>query len=117
MYRRTLTILSVVSSERSLINLAIIAAREWHAIVLKLVNCRWCVATEVFDCVLIAEPVGTLDGVVHVPAPIVRSLITKRRGDAAFGRCCMGTGREDFRNAGGAQASLYTAKGRAQARP
>jgi len=29
----------------------------------------------------------------------------------------MGTCREDLRNAGGAQAGLYTTKGRAQARP
>ena len=47
------------------------------------------VAAHIFDGVLVAEPVGTLDGVVHVPAPVVLAHIAKRGGDAALRRDSM----------------------------
>jgi hypothetical protein len=41
---------------------------------------------EIFDGILVAQPVRPLDGVVHVPAPVVLAHIAKRRGNAAL-RC------------------------------
>src|SRR3546814_10776869 len=38
-------------------------------------------AHHVFDGVLIAQPVRPLDGVEHVPGPVVRRVVTQRSGD------------------------------------
>ena len=40
----------------------------------------------VFDRVLVAQVVGALDGIVHVPVPVVLGRVAERRGDAAL-RC------------------------------
>ena len=72
------------------------------------------VAAQIFDGVLIAEPVRPLDGVVHVPAPIVLAHIAERGGDAALRRHGVGAGRKHFGDAGGAQAGLAAADDRAQ---
>ena len=63
-------------------------------------------AAQIFDGVLVAEPVRPLDGVVHVPAPVVRAHIAERRGDAALRRDGVRAGREHLGDAGGAQARL-----------
>ena len=73
------------------------------------------VAAEVFDGVLVAEPVGPLDGVVHVPAPVVRAHVAERGGDAALRRDGVRARREHLGDAGGLQAGLGAAERGAQA--
>src|SRR5262249_55017640 len=60
------------------------------------------------DRVLIAQPVRTLHGVVHVPAPVVFAHIAKRRGDAALRRDSMAPRRKHFGDAGRLQAARGT---------
>ena len=74
------------------------------------------VAAEIFDGVLVAEPIRPLDRVVHMPAPVVGPHIAERRGDAALRGDGMGAGGEHLGDAGGAQARLAAADHRAQAR-
>src|SRR5205814_5643068 len=74
------------------------------------------VADTIFDRVLVAQPVRTLDGIVHVPAPVVRMHVAERRRDAALRCHGMRAGRKYFCDAGGAQAGLAAADHRAQAR-
>src|SRR5262249_4412349 len=101
---------------RPLIDLAVfLAARERQAPVLQLIDGGRRIAAEVLDCILVAEPVGTLDGVVHVPAPIILAHIAERGGDAALPRNRVRTRREDLGDARGAQTRFTAADDRAQA--
>ena len=104
------------AAERALIDLALLGARERHAPVVELVDGGGRVAAEIFDRVLIAEPVRALDGVVHVPAPIVRPHVAERGGNAALRRDGVRAGREHLGDASDAQPRLRAADAGAQAR-
>ena len=94
------------AAKRALVDLARFRAREGHAPMLELIDGSRRIAAQIFDRVLVTEPVGALDGVIHVPAPVVSAHIAERCGNAALRRHRMRTGREDLRDAGGAQSSL-----------
>src|SRR5262245_11861092 len=102
------------AAERPLIDLAVLAARERQAPVLELVHRRRRVAAHVLDGVLVAEPVGALDGVVHVPAPVVLAHVAERGRDAALRRHRVRAGREYLGDAGGAQPGFAAADHGAQ---
>ena len=104
------------AAERPLIDLAVLGARERHAPMLELVDGFRRVAHHVFDGVLVAEPVRPLDGVVHVPAPVVRMHVAERGRNAALRRHRVRAGRKHLCDAGGAQARLAAADHGAQAR-
>ena len=115
--RGALAVMRGHAAERALIDLAVfLAARERQAPVLQLVHGGRRVAAHVFDRVLVAEPVGALDGVVHVPAPVVLAHVAERGRDAALRRDGVRAGREHLGDAGGAQAGFGAADDRAQAR-
>src|SRR5262249_1938368 len=90
--------------------------RERQAPMLQLVDRLRSVAAHVLDRVLVAEPVGALDGVVHVPAPVVRAHVAERSRDAALGRDRMRARREYLGDARGLETGLAAADDRAQAR-
>ena len=102
------------AAERTLVDPAVLGARERHAPVFELVDGFRRVAHHVFDRVLVAEPVRPLDGVVHVPAPVVRMHVAERSRNAALRRNRMRAGREHFGDAGGAQARFRAADHGAQ---
>ena len=113
---RGLAVVTGHAAERPLIDLAFRGAREGHAPMFELIDGRRGVAHEILDGVLVAEPVGTLDGVVHVPAPVVLTHVSKARGDAALSRDGVRPGRKHLGHAGGLQSRLGAAQRRAQAR-
>ena len=104
------------AAERALIDLAFLGAREGHAVMLQLIDGGGRVAAEIFDGVLVAEPVGALHRVVHVPAPVVRPHIAERGRDAALRRDRMRAGREHLGDAGRLQSRFGAAERGAQAR-
>ena len=104
------------AAERPLINLAFLRPRKRHAPMLQLIDGFGRVAAEIFNRVLVAEPVGTLHRVIHMPAPIVAAHIAERRRNAALGRNRMRARWKHFRNARGAKARLRAANSRAKAR-
>ena len=112
--RGALAVMRGHAAERSLIDLAVLAARERQAPMLELVHRLRRVAAQIFDRVLVAEPIGALDGVVHVPAPVVLAHIAERGGDAALRRHRVRARREDLGDAGGAQAGFTAADDGAQ---
>lgn len=61
---RAFTILGGHAAERALVDLALFGPRERHAVVLEFDDGRNRLATHVLDRVLVAQPIGTLDGVV-----------------------------------------------------
>ena len=67
---------------------------------LQLHDRRDCIAAHIFDGVLIAQPVRSLDGVVHVPAPVILGHVAQRGTHAAL--CCdrVAAGRENLGDTG-----------------
>ena len=114
--RGTLAVMRGHAAERALVDLAVfLAARERHAPMFELVHGGRRVAAHILDGVLVAEPVGALDGVVHMPSPVVLAHIAERCGNAALRRDGVRAGREDLGDAGGAQAGFRAADDGAQA--
>jgi len=67
----TSTEVSGLTSEGSLVDLSILGPTEGHAVRLELKDSVGRLLGHVVDGVLVAEPVGTLDGVIEVPPPVV----------------------------------------------
>ena len=115
LHRRALAELGGVAAERALVDAAVLGAREGHAVVLELVDRLRRLAGEVLHRVGVAEPVGALHRVVHVPLPAVGAHVAERGGDAALGGDGVAAGREHLGDAGGLQPLLGHAEGGAQA--
>ncbi|MNZ52237.1 hypothetical protein D3C78_700780 [compost metagenome] len=100
------TVILRLTAKRTLIDTALFGTRERHTHVVQLVDRGRAFLTHVFDSVLVTDVVGTLDGIVHVPAPvIVRVGRSDGAGDATLGRYGVRTGRENL----GDHGSLVTA--------
>ena len=115
LHRRALAELGGVAAERALVDAPVLGAAERHAVVLELVDRLRRLAREVLHRVGVAEPVRALDGVVHVPLPVVRAHVAEAGGDAALRGDGVAAGREDLGDAGGLQPGLGHAEGGAQA--
>jgi hypothetical protein len=98
---RGLAVIAHVSAEGPLIDLAFRRSREGDAEMLELIDRGRGVGAHVLDGVLVAEPVGALDRVVHVPAPVVLAHVAEGGANAALGGDRMAAGRENFGDAGG----------------
>ncbi len=105
-----------VSAERTLVDGAVGIAVERHAEVLELVDDLRRHLAHVFDRVLVAQPVGPLDRVVHVPVPVVGGHVAERRADAALRRHRVRARREHLGQHGDAQAGLGQLQRRAHSR-
>src|SRR6202035_1987031 len=68
------------------------------------------------DRVRVAEPVRALDGVVHVPAPVVLAHIAERGADSALCSHRVAACRKELGEAGGRQTAFGKAERGAQAR-
>ena len=114
--RLLLAVVQAHAAEGALVDPAVGRAREGHAVVLQLDDRARPLLAQVLDRVLVAEPVRPLDGVVHVPAPVVLLHVAERRRDAALGRHRVAAGGEELADARGLEPGLGEAEGRAQAR-
>ena len=110
---RALAITRCHAAERTLIDLAFLGPRERYTVMLEFDDRVRRLLAHVFDRILVTEPVGTLDRVVHVPAPVVFTHVAERCADAALCRNRVTAGRENLGDAGRAQAGL----GHAECRP
>ena len=108
--RSALAIARRHAAERTLIDLAVFGSRERQAVVLELENGARRLFAHELDRVLIAEPVRTLHGVVHVPTPIVLAHVAERRADAALRSDRMTARREHLRQTGRRKARMRQAK-------
>ena len=112
--RGALAVFGGHAAERTLVDPAVLGARERHALVLEFDDGRNRFAAHVLDRVLVAQPVGSLDRVVEVIAPVVRAHVAQRGGNAALRRDGVRSGREDLGDARRRQALLREAEGRTQ---
>jgi hypothetical protein len=113
LHRRAFAEFGRVAAERALVDLARLGARERHPVMLQLDNRLGGLTRQVFHGVHVAEPVRALDGVVHVPLPVVRPHIGQAGGDATLSRHRVAAGREHLGDTGGLQPLL----GHPQRRP
>ena len=67
LHRRAFTHILHVAAKRALVNRAIFVAAEGHACMLQLVNRCWRFTSEIFNRVLITQPVCPLHCVIHMP--------------------------------------------------
>ena len=71
-----------LTTEGSLVDLAVLASGEGETVVLQLTDGTGGFTAHVVDGVLVTEPIGTLDGIVEVPSPVIGVLgIEVRTGD------------------------------------
>ena len=82
--------------KRPLVNFAVGGAGKWHTVMLQFDHRGNRLATHIFDGILIAEPVRTFHGVVHMPAPIVFTHIAQGRADATLRCHRVAAGGENF---------------------
>ena len=104
--RRPLAELGRHAAERALVDPPVGDPGEGHAVVLELDDGVGGLAAHVRDRVLVAEPVRPLDGVVHVPAPVVRAHVAERGADPALRGHRVAARREHLGQAGRAEAAL-----------
>ena len=104
-----------MAAEGALVDLAVIEAVEGHAVVLKFDHDFVGFAAHEFDRILVAKPVGTLDGVVHVPVPVIFLGVAQAGSDAALRRDGVRTGGKDLGQHGGPEAGLGQLNGGTQA--
>ena len=90
----TLAVLGSMTAERTLINFTAFHAVERHAHVLQFNYCFRRSTAHKFDRILVAQPVRTFHGIVHMPIPTVFLHITERCGNTALCRYSMRTGRK-----------------------
>src|SRR5690606_27731917 len=108
-----LTVVLGLTTEGALIDAALLGAGERQAHVLQLEHGLRTYGAHVFDGILVTDVVGTLDGVIHVPAPVVvRISRSDGTGDAALGGNGVRTGREHL----GYNGSLVTTLSQLQRR-
>ena len=95
-----------LTAERTLVDTTLFGTGERQTHVLELEHGFRTYGTHVFDSVLVTDIVGTLDGIVHVPAPVIVWICRRdRAGDATLGRYGVRTSRENL----GDYSSLVTA--------
>ena len=82
------------AAEGPLIDEPILGARKRHAVVLQLDDRGRRLLAHELDGVLVAQPIGPFDRVIHMPAPIVLAHVAERRRDAALRRHGVAAGRE-----------------------
>src|SRR5262249_52871526 len=104
------------AAEWTLIDFAFGRAREWHAVMLELDYRLHGVLAHIFDGVLIAEPVAAIDGVVKMPAPVVRTHMAGGGENAALRGYRVRARGKYFGDAGGVESCRSHADRGAQSR-
>merc|ERR1712238_555993 len=107
----TLAVISGLSTESSLVDLAISSSAERHTVGLKLTDSDGCFSSHVLDSILVTEPVGSLDGVIEMVSPIIRMHVSECSVDTALGSDSMGSGGEQLGDASGLESSFRESEG------
>ena len=100
------TVFGSMTAERTLINFPAFHAVKRHTHMFQLNHRLRRGATHKLNRVLVAQPVRTFHGIVHVPVPTILLHITQRSGNTALRRYGMRTGREHFRQNGTIQTGF-----------
>lgn len=85
-----------LTTEGSLVDFTVGRSRKRHSVVLQLDDSLGGFASHVMDCILISEPIGSLDCVVHVPFPVVVLHVAESGVNAALSSDCVRSGGKKF---------------------
>ena len=85
-----------LTAEGALIDRAVVEAGEGQAHVLQLIDGLGARLAHVFNRFLVTDVIGALDGVIHVPLPVVVMGIAQGDRDPALGGNRVGTSRENL---------------------
>src|SRR3984957_21224128 len=89
--RDALAVVGCHAAKRALVDLAFFGARERHAPMVEFVDGGWRLTAQIFDGVLITEPICALVGVVHMPESVVGPHVAERSRNPALRRDSVGT--------------------------
>ncbi len=110
LYRRTITKVLHVATEWALINLTFFGTRERNAVMFQLIDRGRRFTRQIFHGISIAQPVRSLNGIVHVPLPAIRTHILERSRNTTLRRNRMGARRENLGDASRLQTLFGHAK-------
>lgn len=102
----SLSELSRLSTESALVNLSILGSGEWAAVVLELNDGSWRLAGHVVNSILISKPIRSLDGVVHVPSPIILVHVSESSIDSSLCGDGVRSSWEELGNTSSVESSL-----------
>ena len=114
LHRRAFAHILHMAAKWPLINGPIVVSRKRHAGMFQFVHCCRCLAHHILNRVLIAQPIRSLYGIVHVPRPMVRRVVLQRCRNATLCRHSVRTRGKNFRDTCGFQSGLGSAHRRAQ---
>ena len=103
---RLLAVVRRMAAKRTLVDGAVGVAVKRHAEVFQFIDHVRRLAAHEFDRVLVAEPVGTLDGVVEVIVPIVFAHVAQRSTDTTLRRNGVRAGGEHLGQHGHGEAGF-----------
>ena len=95
-----------LASEGSLVNFSIGSTTKWHTVAFKFTDCNWGLSCHVMDGVLVSKPVTALHSVVEMVLPAVFVHVSKSCINSTLSSNCMGTSREELRDASSFESSL-----------
>mmetsp|Transcript_23235 Transcript_23235/g.38497 ORF Transcript_23235/g.38497 Transcript_23235/m.38497 type:complete len:271 (+) Transcript_23235:1361-2173(+) len=113
---RALAVIQTLTTESALVNLAVFSTRERQSKLFKFQNCFRGFTTHVMDSILVAKPIRSLDGIVHVPSPVILAHISERSIDSTLCSNSMGSSGEQLGDAGCFETSFTQAHGCTQTR-
>ena len=102
----TLAIMERLATECTLVDLAFLRTRKGQAVVLQLQHRVRRLTAHIVDGVLVTQPVRALDGVVHVPAPVILRHVTEGGIDTALRSHSMRTSGEKLGDTSGVKTTL-----------
>ena len=112
---RALAIVARLTTKWALIYTAIRGAIKRHPKMLEFIDGFIRLATHKFNRVLIAEIIRTLDGVEHMPVPVVLAVVAERSSHTTLRRDCMRAGGKHFGQHGDLEIGLGQLECRTQA--
>lgn len=107
----SLTVVLGLTTEGSLVDSALVVSREGNTVVFQLDNGLGGLLGHVVDGVLVSEPIGTLDGVIHVPLPVIGVHVSESGVDTSLRSDGVGSGGEQLGDTSGVEASLGQTEG------
>mmetsp|Transcript_3726 Transcript_3726/g.9044 ORF Transcript_3726/g.9044 Transcript_3726/m.9044 type:complete len:218 (+) Transcript_3726:2022-2675(+) len=105
-----------LTAECPLVDLTVVGPGKWQTKRLELQHNLRRHSAHMLDCVLVAEPVGALHGIVGVPSPVVFRHVRECCIDTPLRRDGVGAGGKHFGNARRVQAVGHETGRRAQTR-
>ena len=94
----TFTVFERLTAKRSLVNLAFWSSGEGHSVVLELDDGVGSFTSHVVNGVLVTEPIGALDSVVHVVLPAVLFHVAEGGVDSSLSGDSVGSSWEELKN-------------------